>query len=89
MFGTRVSALEVSPAAYAERVPGGPAGYCDYYKQTFGPVAAIYAALTAEQAAALDYEFLAFAAQNNTGPAGGPAELHYQYVRVIARTAAH
>jgi len=88
LFGDRVSTLEISSAAYTERVPGGPAGYCEYYKQTFGPVAAIYAALTAEQAAALDRAFLSFAAQNNTGPAGGPAELDYQYVRVIARTAA-
>lgn len=84
-----MSTLEISPAAYTERVSGGPAGYCEYYKQTFGPVVAIYAALTADQAAALDRAFRTFAAQNNTGPAGGPAELHYQYLRVIARTAAH
>jgi 2-polyprenyl-6-hydroxyphenyl methylase/3-demethylubiquinone-9 3-methyltransferase len=87
LFGTGVSAIEISPGTYTERVPGGPAGYCDYYKQTFGPVVAIYAALTADQAATLDREFLAFATRNNTGPAGGPAELHFQYIRVIARTA--
>jgi ubiquinone/menaquinone biosynthesis C-methylase UbiE len=87
-FGGRVSTLEISPSIYTERVPGGPLGYCEYYKQFFGPVAATYAALPAEQAAALDREFLAFAVQNNTGPAGGPAELDYQYVRVIARTPA-
>jgi hypothetical protein len=50
-------------------------------------VAAIYAALTARQAGALDRDFLSFATQNNTGPAGGPAELNYQYIRVIARRA--
>ena len=86
LFGDRVAALEIIPGTYTERVPGGPPGYCQYYKQTFGPVAAIYAALTPRQAAALDRDFLAFAARNNTGPAGGPAELHYQYVRVITRT---
>ena len=88
LFGGRVSTLEISPSTYTERVPGGPLGYCEYYKQYFGPVAATYAELPAEQAAALDREFLAFAVHNNTGPAGGPAELDYQYVRVIARTTA-
>lgn len=85
LFGARVSTLEIIPGTYTERVPGGPPGYCQYYKQTFGPVAAIYAALTPGQAAALDRDFLAFAARNNTGPAGGPAELDYRYVRVITR----
>jgi SAM-dependent methyltransferase len=86
LFGDRVSTLEITPATYTERVPGGPRGYCEYYKQTFGPVAAIYAALTPEQAAALDRDFLSFAGQHNTGPQSGPAALDYQYVRVIART---
>ena len=88
LFGDRVSTLEISPSIYTERVPGGPLGYCEYYKQFFGPVAATYAALPAEQAAALDRDFLSFAAKNNTGPENGPAELRYQYVRVIARTVA-
>ncbi len=86
LFGDRVAALEITPGTYTERVPGGPPGYCQYYKQTFGPVAAIYAALPPGQAAALDRDFLAFAAHNNTGPAGGAAELDYQYIRVITRT---
>jgi SAM-dependent methyltransferase len=86
LFGDQVATLEITPATYAERVPGGPRGYCEYYKQTFGPVAAIYAALTPGQAAALDRDFVSFATRNNTGPAGGPAELHFQYIRVIART---
>jgi len=84
LFGDRVSTLEITPATYTERVPGGPRGYCQYYKETFGPAAAIYAALTPQQAAALDRDFLSFATQNNTGPAGGPAELDFQYIRVIA-----
>ena len=85
LFGDRVAALEITPGTCTERVPGGPRGYREYYKETFGPVAAIYATLTAEQAAALDRDFLSFAAQHNTGPPGGPAELAYQYVLVIAR----
>jgi ubiquinone/menaquinone biosynthesis C-methylase UbiE len=84
LLGDRVSTLEITPATYTERIPGGPREYCQYYKETFGPVAAIYAALTPQQAAALDRDFLSFATQNNTGPAGGPAELDYQYIRVIA-----
>jgi hypothetical protein len=88
LFGDRVSTLEITSATYTERVPGGPRGYCQYYKETFGPVAAIYAALTPPQAADLDRDFLSFATQNNTGPAGGPAELDFQYIRVIAHPAA-
>jgi hypothetical protein len=88
LFGDHVSALEISPSIYTERVPGGPFGYCEYCKQFFGPVAATCAALPAEQAAALDRDFLSFAARNNTGPENGPAELRYQYVRVVAHTTA-
>jgi hypothetical protein len=87
LLGDRVSALEITPVTYTERMPGGPRGYCQYYKETFGPVAAIYATLTPQQAAVLDRDFLSFATQNNTGPTGGPAELDYQYIRVIARRA--
>ena len=86
LLGGRAAALEITPGTYTERVPGGPAGYCAYYKQTFGPVAATYATLSPARAAALDRDFLAFATRHNTGPAGGPAELDYQYLRVIART---
>ena len=88
LFGDRVAALEITPGTCTERVPGGPAGYCAYYKQTFGPVAATYAALTPARAAALDRDFLAFATRHNTGRPDGHAELDYQYIRVIARTAA-
>jgi hypothetical protein len=63
---------------------GRPRGYCQYYKETFGPVAAIYAKLAPNETAALDHDFLAFATTNNTAPPDGPAELDYQYIRVIA-----
>ena len=85
LFGDRVSGLEIRSATYTERVPGGPRGYCQYYKETFGPVAAVYASLTPRQAADLDRDFLSFATRNNAGPAGGAAELDYQYIRVIAQ----
>ena len=41
------------------------------------------------QAAGLDRDFLSFATHNNMGPVGGPAELDYQYVQVIADPVGH
>ncbi len=84
LFGGKTAALELRPGTYTERIPGGPAGYCGYYKKTFGLVAAIYAALTPARPAAADRDFLAFAEQHNAGREGGPAELEFQIVRVIA-----
>ncbi len=88
LFGDQVSSLAITTGAYTERVAGGPHGYCDYYKQTFGPVIAVYTALAnqPERVAALDRDFLDFATRANHGPPGGPAELSYEYVRVLART---
>src|SRR5215475_10356658 len=68
LFGDRVSSLEITPGVYTERISGGPRGYCQYYKETFGPVAAIYAGLTPNEAADLDHGFLSFATKHNTGP---------------------
>ena len=45
LFGDRVSALELTRGQYVERAAGGTQGFLDYYKQTFGPVVATYAAL--------------------------------------------
>jgi SAM-dependent methyltransferase len=44
LFGDRVS-LRFTRDTYVERRPGGPQGFLDFYKQTFGPVVAIYVAL--------------------------------------------
>lgn len=89
LFGTRVSELTVTPGSYLERVPGGPAGYCRFYRDTFGPVVATYATLAdqPERVADLDRRFLAFAGAANQGPPGGDAELAYGYVVVLARRA--
>ena len=71
---------------YAERIPGGPAGYCEYYKRTFGSVIATYAALSEpDERAGLDRSFLEFATRANRGPADGPAELWFEYLLVVAR----
>ncbi len=83
LFGDRVASLEMVPRTYVERHPGGPRGYCDFFYETFGPVIAIRAG--AEDPDALDRDFLAFAERANQGPPGGPAEIPYEYVLVVAR----
>ena len=86
LFGDGVSRLETRRASYAERIPGGPAGYCDYYKRTFGPVIAVYASLAGqpERASELDRAFLDFATRANAGEPGGAAELWFEYLVVVA-----
>ncbi len=79
LFADSVASLDFTSGSYVERVPGGPRGYCEYYKETFGPVVSIYAALAdrPDQVAALDEEFLAFATRANQGTPGGAAELEF------------
>jgi hypothetical protein len=87
LFGDRVESLELTRWAYVERSES-PAAYRDFFKETFGPVVAIYAGLADEpdRAAALDREFLDFATRSNRGAPGGPAEYHYEYLLVVALT---
>ncbi len=86
LFDDGVSRLETRRASYVERIPGGPAGYRDYYKRTFGPVIAVYASLAGEpeREAQLDRAFLDFATRANAGAPGGPAELRFEYLVVVA-----
>ena len=88
LFGDRVAALELTRKEYVERATGGPAGYRDFVKETFGPVIALYASLgdQPDRWEALDREFLEFATRSNRGAPGGPAEYHYEYLLVRART---
>jgi 2-polyprenyl-6-hydroxyphenyl methylase/3-demethylubiquinone-9 3-methyltransferase len=87
LFGDRVSALELTREEYVERSPGGPAEYLQLFKDTFGPVVAVYALLADEPArvAELDREALEFATRSNRGAPDGPAEYHYEYLLVVAR----
>jgi ubiquinone/menaquinone biosynthesis C-methylase UbiE len=86
LFGDHVASLEMARDTYVERLPGGPAGYCEYYKRTFGPVIATYAGLSDPgEHAALDRAFLEFATRANDGSPGGPAELRFEYLLVVAR----
>ena len=87
LFADRVASLDMTSGSYVERVAGGPRGYCEYYKETFGPVVSLYAALAdrPDQLAALDEEFLAFATRANQGIPGGAAELEFTFLRLVAR----
>jgi len=89
LFADRAE-LELTRRVAVERLDGAPRDYVDVYKEQFGPVVATYALLAddAERTAALDRDFLAFAADFNHGPADGPVEYRYGYLLVVARTPA-
>jgi ubiquinone/menaquinone biosynthesis C-methylase UbiE len=86
LFGDRVESLELRRGTYVERA-GTPRDYREFFKQTFGPVVAVYAGLADQPggAAALDREFLDYATRANRGGPGGPAEYPYEYLLVVAR----
>ena len=79
LFGDRAS-LELERRWLVERSVGGPREYCDFYRETFGPAVAAYAADPA-----VDADFLAFATRQNRGRPDGPSEYHYEYLLVVAR----
>jgi ubiquinone/menaquinone biosynthesis C-methylase UbiE len=85
LFGDRVSSLEMTRRSYVERSPGGPEGYRELFKQTFGPLVGLYASLSEEKAAALDRDFRDFSERANIAPPGSPAEYEYGYLLVVAR----
>ena len=72
--------LRFSRKWLVERSSGGPRAYCDFYRETFGPAVAAYAADPA-----VDADFLAFATRMNRGEPEGPSEYHYEYLLVAAR----
>ena len=80
LLGDGVSELWMSRHVLVERHAGGPEGYVAFYKRTFGPIVAAYAA--AADPAALDRDFLDFARRANRATRG--AEYHYEYLRVVA-----
>jgi ubiquinone/menaquinone biosynthesis C-methylase UbiE len=87
LFGDRVASLELIRRSYVERSPGDPAAYCEFFKQTFGPIVALRTQLVnePERLAALDRDFLAFATRANEAPPDRPAEYRYEYLLVVAR----
>ena len=86
LFGSRLASLGLARRHYVERSPD-PAAYCEFFRETFGPVAGLFAALAdrPDTLAALDRDFLEFATRSNQGPPGGPAEYRYEYLLVVGR----
>jgi ubiquinone/menaquinone biosynthesis C-methylase UbiE len=86
LFGGRVGFLELTRHDYVERA-ASPRAYVELFKQTFGPVVAIYQSLVnqPDRIAALDRDFLDFATRANSGPSWGAAEYRYDYLLVVAR----
>ena len=68
-------------------MPGPPVDYCDFYRQTFGPVVAAFASVEdePERSADLQREFLDFVERANAGPPDGPTELRFEYLLALAR----
>jgi ubiquinone/menaquinone biosynthesis C-methylase UbiE len=87
LFGDRAASLELTHHSYVEYSPGDPAAYCDFFKETFGPVIALRAALESDpdRLAALDRDFLEFATRANQAPPDRPAEYAYEYLLVVSR----
>jgi ubiquinone/menaquinone biosynthesis C-methylase UbiE len=85
LFGDRLDSLEMTRRKYVERAES-PRDYRELFKQTFGPVIAIYETLAdkPDRVAALDRDFLEFATRSNRGRRGDPAEYVYEYLLVIA-----
>ena len=86
LFGERVESLELTRREYVERADS-PRGYCELFKETFGPVVGLYASLAdqPDRLAALDRDFLEFATRSQRGAPEGPAEYTYEYLLVVAR----
>jgi ubiquinone/menaquinone biosynthesis C-methylase UbiE len=91
LLGDGVSDLRMTTHTYVEARPGGPRAFLDYYKATFGPMVALYAALDDDRRAELDHAALDFLRRWDRGPAGR-AELPVEYLLTVAtrtpRTAA-
>jgi SAM-dependent methyltransferase len=85
LLGPGTTALRLTRRSYVERHPDGPAGYAAFVRETFGPVIALREATS--DPAALDRDLLAFAAAADTGKPGGPAEIPYEYLLVLAERA--
>jgi ubiquinone/menaquinone biosynthesis C-methylase UbiE len=86
LFGPRVASLRMTRREYVERA-ASPAAYLELFKRTFGPLMAIAASLAdrPERSAALERDFLEFVSRANRGAPGGPVQIPYEYLLVVAR----
>lgn len=85
LFAGQVSSLELTTREYVETAATA-ASYADLFRETFGPMVAIRAALAAQpdRQAQLDGDFLEFVTQSNRSTSG-QVEIPYEYLLVIAR----
>jgi ubiquinone/menaquinone biosynthesis C-methylase UbiE len=86
LFGERARSLAMTRHEYVETA-SSPGEYLDLFRNTFGPMVAIYASLSDQRRAELDAAFLQFIDRWNRGPSSGPVKLPYEYLLVIARKA--
>ena len=84
----RAATIACERRTYVERLPGGPADYAAFLRETFGPLVALREALADDPArlAALDGDLDAYAERVNAGPPEGPFACPYEYLLVVART---
>jgi ubiquinone/menaquinone biosynthesis C-methylase UbiE len=85
LFGDRVDRLELTRKGYVERSPAGPREFCDFYKQTFGPIVGLYASVPSEAGEAIDRDFLEFAIRRGRAGADGRTEYDVDYLLLVAR----
>lgn len=85
LFGGSVAELRMTRGEYTERA-STPEAYAALFRETFGPVVAIFEALAndRERRASAERDLLAFAERANDGPPGGDAEYRYEYLQVLA-----
>ncbi|MGH2987001.1 MAG: class I SAM-dependent methyltransferase [Solirubrobacterales bacterium] len=86
LFGDRIASLEMTRREYTERA-ASTGDYVALFAATFGPAVALLANLAdqPERRAAMERDFAEFAERSNRGTPGGPAELPYEYLLVVAR----
>jgi ubiquinone/menaquinone biosynthesis C-methylase UbiE len=82
LFGSSVGSLELTRRTYVERA-GSPSAYSELFRETFGPVIGLRAAL-GERAADFDRDLLALAVHANRAAPGEHAEYPYEYLLVVA-----
>jgi hypothetical protein len=87
LFGTAVSDLTMTRQTYVERAASGEE-YCTLFRETFGPLIVIRDSLAPARRAELDRAFLESVVKWNKGRSTGAVEIPYEYLLVIARTAA-
>ena len=87
LFGDGVASLDLIRRQYVETLSGSSRtgeDYVAFYKETFGPIIAIYSGLEPARRAEFDRDFLDFATRRNQGTPEA-AEYHYDYLLVLAK----